>query len=95
MTNFELYNYIKDALSKGKTKDEITTTLMQVGGWSWVDINNAFVDVQNGNQPAPNATQAVKIVNQRSNRIKIAVAVIFTLLICLALYYFFIKDFLK
>jgi hypothetical protein len=51
MVNPDVYNFIKNALVQGKTKEEISSDLTK-GGWNEADIEEAYASVE-GNQPSP------------------------------------------
>ena len=66
MTDPGLYNYIKSELTSGKTKEQINTSLMQGGGWTQVDIDTAFSDVQSGNIPTVDTNKIVPPINKKA-----------------------------
>jgi hypothetical protein len=49
MTDPGLHNFIKNALAEGKSKEEISASLIQGGGWTQADVDAAFTDVESGN----------------------------------------------
>jgi hypothetical protein len=51
MVDLGLYNFIKNALKDGKSKDEIKTSVAK-GGWKEADILEAFEDVEHNRQPS-------------------------------------------
>ncbi|MEO8638138.1 MAG: hypothetical protein ABI430_04535 [Candidatus Taylorbacteria bacterium] len=70
MTDLGLYNYIKSELAQGKTKEQITATLMQGGGWTQADTDTAFSDIESNTMPNANLSQSEQ--SNQNNKAKIA-----------------------
>lgn len=68
MTDLGLYNFIKNSLAQGKSKEEISSILAK-GNWNQADIDEAFMSVAsnispvsiNQSDPAPITVQSQKI----------------------------------
>lgn len=50
MVDLGVYNFIKNAIAEGKSKDEIKATLAK-GGWSDADMEEAYTAVENNTPP--------------------------------------------
>ncbi len=55
MTDLGLFNFIKNAITQGKSKEEINSILFKAG-LNQTDINQIYTDIQNNNVPVINTT---------------------------------------
>lgn len=91
MTDIGLYNYIKKELAEGKTKEQISVTLAQGGGWSRENIDAGFVDVQSGNPPVL-SNETVLTNSKKGGANKILTTVIILTLVFAGAYYFLTRN---
>ena len=63
MVDLGVYNFIKNALAAGKTKDEIVDGLTRGGMLTPEQIEEAFAAVQNGTPPRPASLAAATAAN--------------------------------
>lgn len=56
MTDLGLFNFIKNAITQGKSREEINSILFKAG-LNQTDINQVYIDIQNNNVPVINTTE--------------------------------------
>ena len=87
MTDPGLYNYIKNELARGKSKEQINSIIIQGGGWTQTDIDAGFKDVQDNN--IPTIAQPQIQTHENNNKTNYIVWLIVLLLIGIGGYFIY------
>lgn len=90
MVTPELIGYIKGEFAKGRTRDAVHNDLVANGGWSEVDLNEAFRSVLPMNSFTQDSSVAKNVVSSQtsSKLLKIILAVIIVALFGFAIWFY-------